>query len=360
MKNKLLQPIDEFKISLDITRSKYKKKGGYFPKTKKNALMDKVLLKKQPQPEQAGLSPAVQENRYITAGRKAEVIEKDEPLTFHQQLMLDTSIYVNIEEVKKEGVRVYRIEDMIPNPYGSTSLNVYDAYLIFKSVSEEEPVRFCKWIGPKATADKKTSSTIWAVGCRALLQVLRTEEYFDGEELFGLSVDYDEENAFPSALKKRIDDVFLRVYQIYGRFNPQSILVAPYMSSLQSDNVYIIDGGTQIYVWYGFTATLVERSKAYIIANTIKSGRGGKIQIQLIEEGDETKAFRKLLPLKAESAESLTRGPSVPELLTQEETEKMSSLQIYHSTKNVASMQSLVILNDNDWCEAAKQTIGYM
>ena len=354
MKNKLLQPIDEVKVSLELTKPK-PKKNQYFSKLKKNAAMDKVLLKKK-QPEPSSLmAPVIQENRYITTGRKAEVIEKDEILTFHQQLMLDTSIYVNIDEVKKEGVHVYRIEDMIPNPYVGDMLNVHDAYLIFKSESEEEPVRFCKWIGPNATADKKTSSTIWAVGCRALLQVLRTEEYFDGEELFDLKVDYEAENAFPTALKKRTDDSFLRVYQIVGKLNPKGILVAPYRSSLTSDGVFIVDSCTVLYVWNGFEASLVEKSKAYMIADSIRSNRGGKVPIYTIEEFEETNDFKNLLQSKAESSESIIRK-SGSHVNSAEEV----NLQIYHSKQNMASFQSLVMLNDQDWYEAAKHSIGYM
>eukprot|EP00835_Amoeboradix_gromovi_P005586 NODE_539_length_6967_cov_0.428800.p2 type:complete len:363 gc:universal NODE_539_length_6967_cov_0.428800:1618-2706(+) len=358
MKNKFLQPIDEIKVTFDINKVKPKKRT-YFSKTKKNAAMDKVLLKKKP--DQANLTPVIQENRYITMGKAAEVIVKDEPLTFHQQLMLDTSIYVNIDEVKKPGTHVYRIEDMIPNPYASTSLNVYDAYLIFKSDSEEEPVRFCKWIGPLASADKKTSSTIWAVGCRALLQVLRTEEYFDSEEIFGLSIDEDVENSFPSAIKPRVDDVFLRVYKIVGKFNPKGILVAPYRASLTSDGVFIVDGGKFIYIWNGFESTLVEKSKAYMIASTIKYSRGGKIEIQVIEDMEETTAFKKVLPSKPESLESLGNLNSGNEINNEEKSENFeNTLQVYHSKQNGNSLQSLIMINDYDWFEVAHHSLGYM
>ena len=349
MKNKLLQPIDEIKANFEMSKPKTKKKPS-FVKMKRNSVMDKVLLKKNPQINVP--APVIAENRYITVGRKKEVIEEDEPLTFHQQLMMDTSIYVNMEEVRKEGIHIYRIEDMIPNPYVGNELNVCDAYLIFKSEGDDEhspPVRFCKWIGPYATADKKTSSTIWAVGCRALLQVLRTEEYFDGERIFNLQVDEDEENAFPSAIKPRIDDVFTRVYRIVGKLNPQGYLVAPYLSSLVSDGVFIIDNGTCIYVWYGAVASLVEKSKCYMIANTIKYSRGGKINIQVILEGEEPEDFKQILSLKAVSTESLASREDVE-----------NTLQVYHSKQNMQSLQSLVMLNDRDWYEAAQHNLGYM
>eukprot|EP00834_Sanchytrium_tribonematis_P001341 NODE_32_length_37098_cov_1.132760.p11 type:complete len:352 gc:universal NODE_32_length_37098_cov_1.132760:15524-14469(-) len=351
MKNKILQPIDEIKVSFDLNTNRSKKKKPYFPKVKKNAVMDKMLLKKKPEPNIN--SPVIQENRYITAGRTAEVIEKDEPLTFHQQLMLDTSIYINMEEVKKEGVHIYRIEDMIPNPYPYSILNIYDAYLLFKAEGEE--VKFCKWIGPNATADKKTSSTIWAVGCRALLQIFRTEEYFDGEEIYGLSVEYDQENSVPSSLKPRIDDNFIRVYKIVGKKNPQGILVAPFRNSLTTDGAFIIDCGTIIYVWQGEQATLVEKSKTFMIANTIKYNRGGKLEIKVIEEDFEPRDFRELLPIKNESEEL-----SKQSLNEVDDEQVENSLQVYHSKQNMASLQSLIMLNDKDWYEAAQSHIGYM
>ena len=58
-------------------------------------LLDTCVLSefKKKQPDQSNLSaPVIQENRYITTGRTVEVVnkenvDKDEPLTFHQQLM---------------------------------------------------------------------------------------------------------------------------------------------------------------------------------------------------------------------------------------------------------------------------------
>ncbi|KAI9328082.1 hypothetical protein BDR26DRAFT_874578 [Obelidium mucronatum] len=154
----------------------------------------------------------------------------------------------------------------------------------------------------------------WIVGVKNLLgigsRVIRQAQNEESKEFIGLEgqdlvgeekagIIYDDESyAAESGLFIAERRMFqLRVYRVSGKPRVRMTLVEPARKSLESCNVYLIDGGHDLIQWNGKESCLTVRTKCRMLMSIINgSDRVGKAFLLEIEEGEESEKLEKILP----------------------------------------------------------------
>jgi len=110
-----------------------------------------------------------------------------------------------------------------------------------------------------------------------------------------------------------------RLLEIYGGKHPVSSEVPLAISSLNSQDVFILDGGLHLYQFIGQHSSILERGKATQIVQGIEESREGKPEKHVLHEGDTSHSalhFWKILgadspqPIAATSSRQADNKPT--------------------------------------------------
>lgn len=228
----------------------------------------------------------------------------------------------------KEGISVFRIEDMKPVELSKNEIGTFcegDAYVILESFSKNDgrlDYRVYQYVGEEASLDKKASSAVYAVGLKDMLNVqtkVSREESSNASKNFvnmflGNNIDYtvtDATNAVDSGLftvqEREYAVLMYRVgckrflrKTIKGEAKEESLmgdlvveLTSLSPNSLNSKHVYLIDGGLILYLWQGKSSSLGDKIQGKFLANRIIRNERpvGKADLFEVQDGREPDEF---------------------------------------------------------------------
>jgi len=89
-----------------------------------------------------------------------------------------------------------------------------------------------------------------------------------------------------------------RLLHLKGKRKVRTMQVDISVNSLNSGDVFVLDNGLELYLWYGKTAGMFEKNKGREVVTAIKTERRAKPQVFNINEGDkdgDAQKFYKLL-----------------------------------------------------------------
>ncbi|KAJ3289119.1 hypothetical protein HK104_007716, partial [Borealophlyctis nickersoniae] len=230
---------------------------------------------------------------------------------------------------KSEGVTVFRIESLNPAILPDDEVGTFciaDCYIILETRSRDDTRsrrrrgygddedsndegdlehRIWTWIGSEAEMDKRFCSAMFGVGLRNWLGVKESvQREAENEEsaaflsLFSPQIRYaDPTHATESGLFVAQTRRYpLRLYRLVGKTSINLLLVEPKYWSLRPGSVFLLDWGREIWQWNGKGATLQHRMKCRMLIDRINSlERGGKAEIEEIDEGSEVPHFWEIL-----------------------------------------------------------------
>ncbi|KAL5473171.1 hypothetical protein EMCRGX_G027619 [Ephydatia muelleri] len=207
------------------------------------------------------------------------------------------------------GLTVWQIENFYPvqvedDFHGHFYLG--DCYIILKTqwnqVSELD-WEIYYWIGRDSTVDKKACAAVHAVNLRNMLNArskTHREEYGEESEefleIFNNTINYIEGGSQSGFFPVQKEDYTIKLYRVQGGKKPFLEPVETASSSLDLGHVFVLDAGTELYLWYGNKSTLMERSKGQLIAEKIrKIERKSQTTILIFRPGEEPEEFWTIL-----------------------------------------------------------------
>ena len=176
-----------------------------------------------------------------------------------------------------------------------------DAYLV------DAGMNIYIWLGEKCSVDEKFLSARSAsildaerAGKAKITTFHQGEESQEFLDNFGGKIELIAEDT-PTLFKPvEVEEYAAKMYHV--RREPGTtmdktevkLLDTPSKSVLHSNDVYIVDGWEEIYVWQGKSANVAEKVTASRVARSI-SGRRGRGRVVVVTEGDEPSEFFGLL-----------------------------------------------------------------
>lgn len=223
---------------------------------------------------------------------------------------------------KQEGVEIWRIEKLHPVRSALPQGEFYsgDCYIVLhtkaKGAGLEWDLFF--WLGKDSSQDEQ--------GCAALMTV-ELDDALGGGPVQYREVQNHESNKFlalfPQGIKTLdggVDSAFNKVdpdayeprlLHLKGKKYVQCSQVPIKASSLNEGDVFILDDGKIIYQWNGSDANRYEKAHAVEIVAKVKSDRGGKSEIVILEsKNDAEPAFWKALGGSKNDVKSAEEGGS--------------------------------------------------
>ncbi|KAI9142862.1 hypothetical protein BKA69DRAFT_1027180, partial [Paraphysoderma sedebokerense] len=224
---------------------------------------------------------------------------------------IDYSVFFD-EDVKHiEGLTIFRIEQLRPIPLHEAEYGrfcIADCYIVLYTEFDDHDVPnyfIYQWLGKEATLDKRACSAIHAVNLRNFLRAnerVQREEFGDEsdefKEIFEGRIQYDDESfaTAPGLVNIGEKQYPLRLYKYTGKKRVPLQLVEPSYRSLDSNFVYLLDNGLEIFTWNGKSAHPRLKSQCRLVADAInKNQRNGKVTIVTLDEGDEEEKFWQLI-----------------------------------------------------------------
>uniref|UniRef100_H2ZPM4 Gelsolin-like domain-containing protein n=1 Tax=Ciona savignyi TaxID=51511 RepID=H2ZPM4_CIOSA len=203
------------------------------------------------------------------------------------------------------GLTIWQIENFYPVQIEDVTYHgkfyVADCYIILHTKTDASGTlswEIYYWIGQDSSIDKKACSAIHAVNLRNMLgaegRTIREEmgdESDEFVELFNNDIAYIEGGNASGFYSVEQTVYQTRLYALWGKRTVTPYPVPLETSSLNPNEVLILDTGMTIYVWVGVNAKGVKRSKARLIAEKVnKDERKNNAEIvmsyQGYEEGD--------------------------------------------------------------------------
>lgn len=223
---------------------------------------------------------------------------------------LDYSEFFEEEDGQQIGTTIWEIENFLPNKVDDVTHGKFyegDCYIVLKTFLLENQLSWeiYFWIGSATTLDKKACAAIHAVNLRNFLgarcRTIREEQADESDEflaLFDNDIVYIEGGRTSTGFFTIEDNTFYtRLYVIHNdetSLNLEPVHLA--YETLDTENVYMLDGGLKLYLWYGTKARNTVKSKSRLLAEKInKNERKNKAEIIMEKQGDEGSDFLKLL-----------------------------------------------------------------
>ncbi|KAK1877460.1 Protein flightless-1 like [Dissostichus eleginoides] len=195
---------------------------------------------------------------------------------------LDYSEFFMEDVGQVPGVSVWQIENFIPLQVDEAFHSKFyeaDSYIILKTFLDENGQlnwQIFYWIGQDATLDKKAGAAIHSVFNNEI-------SYIEGGTASGFYT--VEDTSYP-----------IRLYRVYGKKNIRLESVPVKAFSLDPRFVFLLDSGTDIFIWRGANATLSGTTKARLFAEKInKNERKGKAEITTLSQNQEPPGFWEVL-----------------------------------------------------------------
>lgn len=204
------------------------------------------------------------------------------------------------------GLTIWQIENFYPVMIEDSSYHgkFYegDCYIVLHSEMDDAgnlSWQIYYWIGLDASLDKKACSAIHAVNLRNMLgadsRCIREEMQDESDEfleLFDNDIAYIEGGSASGFYSVEQTVYPLRLYALAGKRSLKPFPIPVEYSSLDPQQVLILDSGMTMYVWVGELAKGVKRSKARLIAEKInKDERKNDAEIVMAYQGYEDDNF---------------------------------------------------------------------
>lgn len=225
---------------------------------------------------------------------------------------LDYSEFFEDDDGQVSGLTIWEIENFLPNKVDEVTHGKFyegDCYIVLKTFILENQLSWeiFFWIGNAATLDKKACSAIHAVNLRNFLgakcRTIREEQGDESDEFLALfeSIVYIEGGRTSTGFFTIEDSSYSnRLYRVHNddtTLNLEPVKVA--FSSLDIENVFLLDAGLKLYLWHGKKARNTLKSKSRLMAEKInKNERKNKADIMMETQGNESIEFLKLLGIE--------------------------------------------------------------
>lgn len=223
---------------------------------------------------------------------------------------LDYSEFFEHEDGQAPGLTIWEIENFLPNKIEDVTHGKFyegDCYIVLKTsfLDNQLSWEIYFWIGSATTLDKKACAAIHAVNLRNFLgarcRTIREEQADESDEflaLFDNDIVYIEGGRTSTGFFTIEDTSFnTRLYVVHN--DDTSLNLEPVKigyESLDTDNVFLLDGGQKIFLWYGKKARNTVKSKSRLLAEKIiKNERKNKTEIVMEVQGNESEEFLRLL-----------------------------------------------------------------
>lgn len=205
----------------------------------------------------------------------------------------------------KPGLEIWRIENKVPVSIPEKQHGQFckgDSYLVLKTIetkggSFEWDLHF--WLGAESSVDEmgiaayKTVELDDSLG-GAPIQYRETQDNESAKflSLFKQGITYLEGGVDSGFKHVERDTYTTRLFHLKGKRKVRVNQVAVSHKALNSGDVFILDQGLKLYQWNGKDANKYERAKALDVVQKIKDDeRGGRAEVELIDEGEEPDAF---------------------------------------------------------------------
>lgn len=227
---------------------------------------------------------------------------------------LDYSEFFEDDDGQVPGLTVWEIENFLPNKIEDVTHGKFyegDCYIVLKTFLLENQLSWeiYFWIGSATTLDKKACAAIHAVNLRNYLgarcRTIREEQADESDEflaLFDNDIVYIEGGRTSTGFFTIEDSVFnTRLYIIHNdEISLHLQPVAITYTSLDTENVFLLDAGLKLFLWYGKKARNTVKSKSRLLAEKInKNERKNKAEIVMEVQGNETADFLKHLGVES-------------------------------------------------------------
>jgi len=195
-----------------------------------------------------------------------------------------------------------------------------DSYIVLKTVKQGNSFRWDVhfWLGEKTSQDEAGT---------AAYKTVELDDTLGGAPVQHREVqDYESElflgyfNPSVQILRGGVETGFnhvkpeeyeTRLLQLKGKTTVHSKQVSADSDSLNSGDVFVLDGGMKLYQWNGKASSVREKNKAGEIARAIREERKGQPKIVTFEEGQEDEEFWTLLGGKGPIASAAEGGDDI-------------------------------------------------
>jgi len=221
---------------------------------------------------------------------------------------------------KQEGLQIWRVEKFHIVAWPREEYGKFydgDSYLVLKTTKQGNSFKWDIhfWLGEKTTQDEAGT---------AAYKTVELDDQLGGSPVQHREVqDYESELFLsyfqPSVqiLRGGIESGFThvkpeeyqnRLLQLKGKNTVHVKQVSLDSDSLNSGDVFLLDGGMKLYQWNGKQASVKEKNKAGEIARAIREERKGQPKITTVEEGQEDDEFWTLIGGKGPIASAAEGG----------------------------------------------------
>lgn len=223
---------------------------------------------------------------------------------------LDYSEFFEDEDGQVPGLTIWEIENFLPNKIEDVTHGKFyegDCYIVLKTFLLETQLSWeiYFWIGSATTLDKKACAAIHAVNLRNFLgarcRTIREEQADESDEflaLFESDIVYIEGGRTSTGFFTIEDNVFnTRLYVMHNddtSLNLEPVFIS--YETLDVENVFLLDAGLKLFLWYGKKARNTVKSKSRLMAEKInKNERKNKAEIYMEVQGNESAEFLRFL-----------------------------------------------------------------
>lgn len=238
---------------------------------------------------------------------------------------LDYSEFFEEDDGQVPGLTIWEIENFLPNKIDEVTHGKFyagDCYIVLKTFLLDTQLSWeiYFWIGSATTLDKKACAAIHAVNLRNYLgarcRTIREEQADESDEflaLFDNDIVYIEGGRTSTGFFTIEDNVVnTRLYIIHN--DETSLHLEPVeidYQSLDVENVFLLDAGLKLFLWYGKKARNTVKSKSRLLTEKInKNERKSKAEIIMEVQGKESAEFLKLLGIEEDEEKPELRQTS--------------------------------------------------
>lgn len=226
---------------------------------------------------------------------------------------LDYSEFFEDDDGQIPGLTIWEIENFLPNKIDDVTHGKFyegDCYIVLKTFMLENQLSWeiYFWIGSATTLDKKACAAIHAVNLRnhlgARCRTIREEQSDESDEflaLFDSNIVYIEGGRTMTGFFTIEDNVFnTRLYVVHNDDTSLNLEpVAVDYETLDEGNVFLLDAGLKLFLWFGKKARNTVKSKSRLLTEKInKNERKNKAEIIMETQGGESGEFLKFLGIE--------------------------------------------------------------
>lgn len=208
---------------------------------------------------------------------------------------------------KAVGLQIWRIEKFNVKSWPQSDYGSFytgDSYILLNTYKKEEKIMWDVhfWLGDQTTQDEAGT---------AAYKTVELDDFLGGAPVQHREVQGNESALFLSYFKSPIkimeggiesgfrhvkpEEYRPRLLHLKGKKRVRVTEVPLKRESLNSGDVFILDGGVNIYQWNGSGAGVMEKSKGMQVSEGLESDRKGKARVTVLSESDDEPGFWSLL-----------------------------------------------------------------